>query len=143
MTIAAGGNVQGQRLDLWLWYARITKSRTLAQGLIERGKVRVNCERTIKPAQTLRIGDAVTVSLGPKVRILKVEAFGVRRGPASEAAILYLDLTPEPDRTKANTGTGPEASGINETPQAVREQGTGRPTKRDRRALQRLKGGIN
>ena len=57
----------GQRLDQWLWFARITKSRTLAQALIERGKVRVNKERVVKPSHNLRPGDALTVSLGPKV----------------------------------------------------------------------------
>mgnify|MGYP001270410583 CR=1 FL=1 len=139
---AAVGNVPGQRLDVWLWHARITKSRTLAQALIEKGKVRVNRERVLKPAHTLRTGDAVTISLGPRVRILKVEAFGTRRGPASEAANLYIDLTPEPDRTKAKNGSDADSSieGVANTPQAVREHGAGRPTKRDRRALQRLKG---
>ena len=140
--VADGGPSSGQRLDLWLWYARITKSRTLAQGLIEKGKVRVNRERIIKCAQTLRLGDAVTVSLGPRVRILKVEGFGVRRGPATEAATLYHELTPETDQTKAKTGDAivPGGPGMAATPQAVRDMGAGRPTKRDRRALVRLKG---
>ncbi len=139
---AAGGNVSGQRLDLWLWHARVAKSRTLAQALIEKGKVRVNRERIVKSAYTLRLGDAVTISLGPRVRILKVEGFGTRRGPATEAANLYLDLTPEPERTKANAGcdANSSATDITNTAQAVRDQGAGRPTKRERRELVRLKG---
>ena len=139
---AEGGPSSGQRLDLWLWYARITKSRTLAQVLIEKGKVRVNRERIIKSAQTLRLGDAVTVSLGPRVRILKVEGFGARRGPAIEAATLYREVTPETVPTRAKTGDiiVPAGSGITDTPHAVRDLGAGRPTKRDRRALVRLKG---
>jgi ribosome-associated heat shock protein Hsp15 len=139
---ADGGPVSGQRLDLWLWYARITKSRTLAQALIEKGKVRVNRDRIIKSAHTLRLGNAVTVSLGPRVRILKVEGFGVRRGPTTEAATLYHELTPETVSIKAKTGNAivPAGPGNADTPQAFREQGTGRPTKRDRRALVRLKG---
>lgn len=142
---ADGEPSSGQRLDVWLWYARITKSRTLAQALIEKGKVRVNRDRVIKPAQILRLGDAVTVSIGPRVRILKVEGFGVRRGPATEAATLYHELTPATVPAKAKTGdaivtTGP---GITDMPQAVRDLGAGRPTKRDRRALVRLKGRMN
>ncbi len=139
---AANGGSSSQRLDLWLWHARVTKSRTLAQALIEKGKVRVNRERIIKSAHTLKPADVVTVSLGPKVRILKVEAFAARRGPATEAATLYLDLTPEPDRTKAKSGSYTDSTGFafSDTPQAIRDAGAGRPTKRDRRALVRLKG---
>ncbi len=139
---ASGGSDSGQRLDVWLWYARITKSRTLAKALIEKGKVRVNRERTVKSAQILRLGDAVTISLGPRVRILKVEGFGTRRGPSTEAATLYRDLTPEPERTAANTANKPGsiAPDLINMPQAIREQGAGRPTKRERRDLVRLKG---
>ena len=139
---AANGGSSSQRLDLWLWHARVTKSRTLAQALIEKGKVRVNRERIIKSAHTLKPADVVTVSLGPKVRILKVEAFAARRGPATEAATLYLDLTPEPDRAKAKSGGDADSTGsaFSDTPQAIRDAGAGRPTKRDRRALVRLKG---
>lgn len=145
MTAAAGNGQSphpGQRLDLWLWYARVTKSRTLAQALIDKGKVRVNRERVTKSAQTLRLGDIVTISLGPRVRILKVEGFAARRGPASEVAKLYLDLTPETDRIKAKTGDAAVSAvpGLTDTPQAVRDLGAGRPTKRERRALVRLKG---
>lgn len=139
---ADGEPSSGQRLDVWLWYARITKSRTLAQALIEKGKVRVNRDRIIKSAQTLRLGDAVTVSLGPRVRILKVEGFGARRGPATEAATLYHELTPATVPAKAKTGDASVTTGPGNTdmPQAVRDLGAGRPTKRDRRALVRLKG---
>lgn len=141
MTVAVGG-IPGQRLDVWLWYARVAKTRTLAQELIHKGKLRVNRHRSDKAAHTLRLGDVVTVTLGPKVRILKVEGFGTRRGPATEAASLYLDLTPEPDRTKSKSAnnTGSSAAAPVGAPQAVRDSGAGRPTKRERRALVRLKG---
>ncbi len=139
---ASGGSGSGQRLDVWLWYARVTKSRTLAQALIEKGKVRVNRERIVKSAQILRLGDAVTISLGPKVRILTVEGFGTRRGPPTEAAGLYRDLTPAPERTAASTGNkaGSITPDFMNAHQAIREQGAGRPTKRERRDLVRLKG---
>ena len=84
------------RLDKWLWYARVVKSRTLAAGLVEDGKVRLNRERITKPSQTVRIGDVLTISVGPRVRILEVAAMGTRRGPAAEAQALYVDLSPPP-----------------------------------------------
>lgn len=130
-----------QRLDRWLWFARVTKSRTLAQALIERGKVRVNREKANRASHVLKAGDVVTLSLGPKVRILTVKAFGVRRGPASEAQALYEELTPAPDRTKSTAAeklTG-GSSTVDEFAAAVRPMGAGRPTKRERRATERLK----
>ena len=139
MTAATGEN--GQRLDQWLWFARITKSRTLAQALIERGKVRVNKERVEKTSHWLKAGDAITISLGPKVRILKVLGIGSRRGPAPEAAALYEELTPRPDQTTCSRDAGdlkhvPVA--LTPTP-AVRQPGSGRPTKRERRETDRLR----
>ena len=116
------------RLDKWLWYARVVKSRTLAAGLVEDGKVRVNRERVSKPSQTVRIGDVLTVSVGPRVRILEVAAIGARRGPAAEAQALYVDRSPPPPTPAAPL---PPLSG-------ERESGAGRPTKRDRRLIARL-----
>jgi ribosome-associated heat shock protein Hsp15 len=116
------------RLDKWLWYARIVKSRTLAAGLIENGKVRLNRERTVKPSQTVRIGDVLTVSVGPRVRVLEVAAMGARRGPANEAQALYVDRSPPPPAPAAPL---PPISG-------ERPSGAGRPTKRDRRLIARL-----
>jgi ribosome-associated heat shock protein Hsp15 len=130
-----------QRLDRWLWYARVTKSRTLAQALIERGKVRVNREKANRPSHVLKAGDVVTLSLGPKVRILTVKGFGVRRGPAPEAQALFEELTPAPDRTKSTAAeklNGGSAT-QDEFAAAVRPEGAGRPTKRERRATERLK----
>lgn len=116
------------RLDKWLWYARVVKSRTLAAGLVEDGKVRLNRERMTKPSQTVRIGDVLTISVGPRVRILEVAAIGTRRGPATEAQALYVDRSPPPP---APTAPVPLLSG-------ERESGAGRPTKRDRRLIARL-----
>lgn len=116
------------RLDKWLWFARVVKSRTLAAGLVEDGKVRVNRERTTKPSQSVRIGDVLTIAVGPGVRVLEVTAIGTRRGPAREAQTLYVDRSP------ATTGMAaqPQPSGIE------RPSGAGRPTKRDRRQIDRL-----
>lgn len=76
-----------QRIDQWLWFARVAKSRTLAQALIERGKVRINRLRIEKPSQQVKPGDVVTISLGPRVRVLEISAIGSRRGPAAEAEL--------------------------------------------------------
>lgn len=128
-----------QRIDQWLWFARIVKSRTLAQALIGRGKVRINRVRIEKTSHVVKSDDVLTISLGPNVRVLKIVAFGMRRGPASEASRLYLELTPRPEATKSGSGEVGENRAARPAPQAVRERGSGRPTKRDRRAIERLK----
>ncbi|MGE0055021.1 MAG: RNA-binding S4 domain-containing protein [Hyphomicrobium sp.] len=139
------------RIDQWLWFARIAKSRTLAQALIERGKVRINRVRIDKPSQQVKPGDVITISLGPRIRVLQVSALSDRRGPASEAVQLYVELTPDAG-TPTRSGTAAESRGGAEraqtsapeptsAPIAVRPHGAGRPTKRDRRAIDRLKKG--
>jgi ribosome-associated heat shock protein Hsp15 len=139
MTAAAD---PGQRIDQWLWFARIAKSRSLAQELIERGKVRVNKLKVSKTSHWLKAGDTITIALGPRVRVLKVESFGERRGPAREAAGLYQELTPAPDRTTSArdaASPGEPAPQQDAAPVALRSSGSGRPTKRDRRAIDRLR----
>jgi ribosome-associated heat shock protein Hsp15 len=90
-----------QRLDKWLWFARVLKSRTLAAELVERGKVRVNRMRVVKPSHTVREGDVLTISLRGRVLVLKVLAAGARRGPPPEARCLYERVD---DRTAQSTG---------------------------------------
>jgi ribosome-associated heat shock protein Hsp15 len=118
-----------QRLDKWLWFARVARTRTLAAALVTEGRVRLNRERVTKASQPVRAGDVVTVTVGHRVRVLEVVAPGERRGGAPEAQTLFRDLTPRPEPTD---GPAPTAGG------AVRAPGSGRPTKRDRRALDRL-----
>ncbi len=86
-------SIDRQRLDKWLFYARILKSREKAASLIKEGYVRVNGMRTDLPAKQVKPGDVLTISLERKVMVLKIKAAGVRRGPASEAAELYKDET--------------------------------------------------
>ena len=83
-----------QRLDKWLWFARVVKSRTLAAELVALGKVRVNRVRAAKASQLLRPGDVLTLAHGGRVRILRVIAPGERRGPAAEARRLYEPIVP-------------------------------------------------
>lgn len=114
----------GQRLDRWLWFARIVKTRTLAARLIVEGRLRVNREKVDKPSRTVRAGDVVTASVHDRVLVLRVLDEGARRGPAGEAQGLYEDLTPPAVKN-------PDA------PAAVaRDTGAGRPTKRDRRRIE-------
>ncbi len=121
------GEARGQRLDKWLWFTRVAKTRSLAARLIGAGKARVNRVRTSRPSQTVRPGDVVTLMIHGRVRILKVVDCGTRRGPAAEAATLYEDLSPARQASK-------EAAPSAARP-AARDKGAGRPTKRDRRRI--------
>ena len=115
------------RLDKWLWAARFFKTRRLAQAACAGGKVDVN-EQAARPARAVRPGDLVRVTVPWGRRVARIVALSERRGPPSEARALYEDLTPPaPQRSRL------EAS-------AARASGAGRPTKRDRRAIDRLRG---
>lgn len=81
----------GQRLDKWLFFARLFKSRVLAAERIEAGGVRVNGQPCRKPGRSVRPGDELVISANGRVRALQVLAPGVRRGPAPEAQSLYLE----------------------------------------------------
>lgn len=112
-----------QRLDKWLWFARVVKTRTQAAKLVTQGHVRINAQRIAAPARSVTNGDVLTIALERRVLILRVVAPGERRGPYDEARLLYEDLTP------AET-VAPPGGDTGYTP-------GGRPTKRERRALAR------
>jgi ribosome-associated heat shock protein Hsp15 len=116
------------RLDKWLWAARFFRSRTLAAAACDGGKVDVNGQAA-KPARTVRPGDLLHVTVPGGRRIIRVRALADRRGPAADAAVLYEDLTPPPPPREARPG-----------PLVRRPRGAGRPTKRERRLLDRLLG---
>lgn len=120
------------RIDKWLWHARFFKSRTLASKLCASGKLRRNSELIGKAHATLKEGDVLTFPKEKDVRVVRVIALGTRRGPASEAAALYEDLQPPQPRTRKAAA---EDAAI-----AVRDAGSGRPTKAQRRATDRLRG---
>ncbi len=119
------------RIDKWLWYTRFFKSRTLANTFCGSGKLRLNGQVVRKANQSLKPNDVLTFPLNQQVRVIKVVALGTRRGPAPEAQGLYEDLSPPEPVRKSDKST----SGV-----AVRDAGAGRPTKTDRRALDRLRG---
>ncbi len=88
-----------QRLDKWLWCARVMKARADCARLVAQGGVRINRQPTDKPHARLRPGDVVTLPLRHDVRVLRVVALAVRRGPAPEAQSLYEELE-EADRLR-------------------------------------------
>jgi ribosome-associated heat shock protein Hsp15 len=93
-----GGPPGTQRLDKWLWFARMVTTRTLAAEVVAGGKVRVNRVRAAKASHALRPGDVLTLALNGRVRILRVLAPGARRGPPAEARQLYELLSPTAPR---------------------------------------------
>jgi len=115
------------RLDKWLWYARFFKSRSLAARFCDGRRVRLNRRVIDKASRQVRVGDVLTFPQARRIRVVRVVALGSRRGPAAEAEGLYEDLAP------------PVTESAPAPPAAHRERGTGRPTKAERRALERLK----
>jgi ribosome-associated heat shock protein Hsp15 len=81
-----------QRLDKFLWHARVVKARTSAAELVERGHVRINGTRETSPGHAVKAGDVLTIALDRSVRVLKVIGFSERRGDADAARVLYEDL---------------------------------------------------
>ncbi|KAB2676410.1 RNA-binding S4 domain-containing protein [Brucella tritici] len=128
MTAEAGAR---QRIDKWLFFARVVKSRSLAAKLAVGGKVRVNRDKIEQAAHQVKVGDVLTITLDRRILVYKIVAPGERRGPAPEAQFLYEDLSPPPA-----SATAMAAEVV--TPQ--RESGAGRPTKKERRETDRLRG---
>ena len=114
------------RVDAWLWAVRLFKSRSLATAACRAGHVRVNGERA-KPATSVGVGDEVVVRGGERLRVVEVRKVLVKRVGAPVAAAAMIDRSPEP------------------LPREVfavprRDRGAGRPTKRERREIERLRG---
>ena len=111
------------RVDKWLWHARFFKTRTLAAKVVTGGHLRVNSRKAEKSSTCVVAGDVLTFAQEKRIRVIKVIALGTRRGPASEAQLLYEDLSP-PQEYDASV---------------PKFDGKGRPTKKDRRAIQHLR----
>lgn len=107
------------RLDKWLWHARFFKSRSLAAGIVSAGKVRIGGTPVSKPARAVGPGDVLTFAKETDVKVVRILACGLRRGPAAEAQALYEDMSPAPVLRSKNP----------------RFEGKGRPTKKDRRDM--------
>jgi ribosome-associated heat shock protein Hsp15 len=112
-----------------MWHARVVRTRAASAGLAGSGYVRVNGARISAASHAVKAGDVITVALDRTVRVLKVAGFSERRGDAQAGRLLYEDLTPPPVSVAERE---PEA--------AARAAGSGRPTKRERRAIDRFTG---
>ena len=119
------GSPASARVDSWIWAVRVLKTRSAATAASKAGHVRVNDERA-KAAQAVRIGDEVRVRTGEGERILIVRRLIVKRVSATVAAECFDDLTPPPPPREERVLT------------AVRDRGAGRPTKKDRRDIEKL-----
>ncbi len=124
--MAAG--VERQRIDRWLWHARLVRTRASAAALAQSGHVRVNGQRIAASSRAIKPGDVLTIALTNAVKVVRVIAFAERRGASGEAKCLYEDMSP------------PKEHEISVPRALEREAGLGRPTKKDRRALDRLRG---
>jgi len=118
-----------QRIDIWLWHARFFKTRSLSTKLCRAGKVRLNGQKVTKAKSPVVIGDVLTFPRADLIHIVRVSALGKRRGPAPEAQALYHDMTPPAEQVREQ-----QRSRV-----ARRDKGAGRPTKSERRALDRLR----
>ncbi|GEQ97750.1 RNA-binding protein S4 [Iodidimonas gelatinilytica] len=117
------------RLDKWLWAARFYKTRSLATREVKTGRLRINGTHVKKPSAAIVVGDVLTFAKAERVFVVRVLALSDQRGPAIVAQGLYEDLSPPPESAK----TAQEKNR-----HARREAGSGRPTKADRRALDRF-----
>ena len=134
MTSGVSEDSKPLRLDKWLWYARFFKTRALATRTISAGRFRVDGEVVSKSHRAAVVGQVLTFAQGDRIRVIKIVQLGTRRGPASEAAELYEDLSPEVQRPRDDRPVEPSFE--------MREKGAGRPTKRERRAVEKLKPGV-
>ncbi|MER8369831.1 RNA-binding S4 domain-containing protein [Mesorhizobium sp. M0751] len=120
-----------QRIDKWLFFSRAVKSRTLAAKLVVAGRVRINRDKAAQASDTVRPGDVLTITLERRIFVWKVLGTGVRRGPAEEARLLYEDMSPPPV---------PKGEALPDAVPPLREAGSGRPTKKERRQTDHLLG---
>jgi ribosome-associated heat shock protein Hsp15 len=122
-----------QRLDKWLWCARFFKSRNLATRLLSASRVRLSAKVITKSSQLVRVGDVLTFPQGSLIRVARVLFLAKRRGPASEACLLFEDLSPVEEQLKKRSEAIDFDGNISN-----RERGLGRPTKDERRAIDKL-----
>lgn len=121
-----------QRIDKWLFFARVVKSRSLAAKLVQGGRVRLNRDKIGQPSHQVKPGDVLTITLDRRILVHRVLATGNRRGPAAEARLLFEDLSP----------STPERNGDPASPlPPLRQAGAGRPTKKERRDMERWREG--
>jgi ribosome-associated heat shock protein Hsp15 len=121
------------RIDKWLWASRFYKTRSLAAEEIDKGRVAVN-GTNVKPAKELKVGDAIEIQMGPVSRRLIVTSLSDKRGSASVAALMFS----ETDESVAQRVAAAEQRRL--APEPALSMAKGRPTKRDRRTLEKAQG---
>jgi len=119
-----------QRIDKWLFFARVVKSRSLAAKLAAAGRIRINRDKASQASDLVKPGDVLTITLDRRILVYKVIGAGTRRGPAEEARQLFEDMSPPPS---------PKGDAPADAIAPLREAGSGRPTKRERRETDRLR----
>ena len=125
----------GLRLDKWLWHARFYKSRTLATAACQ-ARIRINGVPVGKSHQQVKPGDIITFAHGSHIRIVRVLALGTRRGPATEARLLYQDLAPPAapqacdEQTAATSAGTSNAEAANRTSRSPRDRDVDDPSHR-------------
>ncbi len=120
------------RIDKWLWAARFFKTRSLAVAALENGRVLVNGAR-VKPAKSVAVGDTLTIRLGPYTQVVEVLGLSGKRGPAPEAQKLYR----ETEESRAKRAALAQELKAQQQYSVLK----GRPTKKDRRDIEKVKGG--
>ena len=120
-----------QRIDKWLFFSRAVKSRSLAAKLVVAGRIRINSDKAAQASDLVKPGDVLTITHERRIFVWKVLGTGTRRGPAEEARTLYEDMSPPP---------APKGEAVADAIPALREAGSGRPTKKERRQTDRLFG---
>jgi len=127
--MAQDGEKTRMRLDKWLWTARFFKTRSLATREARAGRIRLNGEHVRKANAQVGPGDVLTFPKARRILVIRIVALAERRGPASDAQRLYDDLSSPPPPPEKRASVAGE-----------RPKGSGRPTKAQRRALDRLRG---
>jgi ribosome-associated heat shock protein Hsp15 len=120
------------RVDKWLWAARFFKTRSAAQQAVEGGKVKLGGER-IKPAKDVRVGDELTIQIGTHLWTVRVAQLSDKRGPATVARTLYAE-------DEASRAQREEQAALRKFAADPAQERHGRPTKRERRELERWRG---
>jgi ribosome-associated heat shock protein Hsp15 len=120
---------EGLRIDKWLWAIRIFKTRSLASEACKAGKVKVGGQ-AVKASREVRMNDTFQIGVGPITRVIRVKELLKNRMSAKLAALAFEDLTPEEEYEKLRL--------IKDIQQGIRPHGLGRPTKKDRRDLDKF-----
>ncbi len=113
---AGAAPLDRQRIDKWLWHARVVRTRPAAAALAASGHVRINGQRIDAPSRAVRPGDVVTVALDRAVRVLKVLGFAERRGSADDARALCADIEPAAGRSRERRPVTTGAAGAGDGP---------------------------